>query len=306
MKKGLDVRICEVGPRDGLQNEQQPINTETKVAWINQLVDTGLPYIELTSFVHPKWIPALSDAREVVRGVRKKQNVTFGALVPNERGLERALEAGIDEIAISLSVSETHNRKNLNQSIEQTCSILMKVINEAKSAGKSIRGYLSMVFGCPYEGKVEIEQISSLSYRLLEMGVEEISLGDTIGIATPNQVEEVLKQVSNQVPITRIALHPHDTSGTALANTFAAYKVGVRAFDGSVGGLGGCPYAPGATGNVATEDLVYMFEGMGVDTGVQLEKVTQCALWIQSKLKRHLPSHRLQMALAQQKKGGVK
>ncbi|MFC0473724.1 hydroxymethylglutaryl-CoA lyase [Halalkalibacter kiskunsagensis] len=306
MNKEIDVRICEVGPRDGLQNEQTPIDTAKKVAWINQLVDTGLTYIELTSFVHPKWIPALSDAREVVRGVKRKQNVTFGALVPNERGLERALEAGVDEIAIFLSASETHNRKNLNQSIDQTYTTLLKVINEAKNAGKSIRGYISMVFGCPFEGQIHINQVSSISYRLMEMGVNEISLGDTIGIATPNQVEDVLRHVSKQVPLTNIALHPHDTSGTALVNTFAAYKVGVRAFDGSVGGLGGCPYAPGAAGNVATEDMVFMFEGMGVKTGVQLEKVIQCAQWIQSIVKRNLPSHRLQMALAHQNKGGVK
>ncbi|MCL7747028.1 hydroxymethylglutaryl-CoA lyase [Halalkalibacter alkaliphilus] len=297
----IDVNIREVGPRDGLQNEKEIVSTEAKIEWVNQLVKTGLPYIELTSFVHPKWIPALADASEVVKGVKKKEHVTFGALVPNEHGLERALEAGIDEIAVFLSTSETHNQKNINKTIDDTIPVLKKVVREAKSAGKSVRGYISTVFGCPYEGAVTVDKVLSISSQLMEMGVDEISLGDTIGVATPNQVVEIVKKVSGHIPLTNIAFHPHDTSGTALANVYAAYMLGVRAFDGSVGGLGGCPYAKGATGNLATEDMIYMFNGMKVETGVDLEQITACAVWIQKRLKRTLPSHRLQVAIAQKR-----
>ncbi|MDT8862049.1 hydroxymethylglutaryl-CoA lyase [Alkalihalobacillus sp. MEB130] len=301
MARSNDVLIREVGPRDGLQNEKVIIKTETKIDWVNQLVDTGLNYIELTSFVHPKWIPALADASEVVKGVKRRDNVTFGALVPNEHGLERALEAGIDEVAVFLSASETHNKKNVNKSIDETIVILKNVIKEAKKAGKSVRGYVSTAFHCPYEGKVSHEKVLYVSSILHEIGVEELSLGDTIGMATPNEVEDIVKKISAYIPLQNLAFHPHDTSGTALANSYAAYQVGIRKFDGSVGGLGGCPYAPGATGNVATEDLVFMFEGMKAHTGIDLEKLTQCAVWIQKHFHHRLPSHNLQRALAQRR-----
>jgi hydroxymethylglutaryl-CoA lyase len=298
------VKIREVGPRDGLQNEKQWVETKDKIDWINQLVETGLPYIELTSFVHPKWIPALSDASEVVKAVKRKKHVIFGALVPNERGLELALEAGIDEVAVFLSASETHNRKNINKSINETFPMLKQVIQGARHSKKTVRGYVSTVFGCPYEGKVEIRQVKKVAHRLVELGVDELSLGDTIGIATPNQIEEVIQEIRKDIPLEKIALHPHDTRGTALANVFAAYRLGVRAFDGSVGGLGGCPYAPGASGNVATEDLIYLLEGLGAHTGVQLDHLLKSGKWIQSKLGRILPSHHLQLALAQENKEG--
>lgn len=298
------VRIREVGPRDGLQNEKKWIETKDKINWINQLVGTGLSYIELTSFVHPKWIPALSDANEVAKGVKQNKNVTFGALVPNQRGLERALEVGIDEVAVFLSASETHNQKNINKSIHDTFPVIKEVIKGAKLSKKTVRGYVSTVFGCPYEGKVDVNQTMSIVYRLLEAGVDEVSLGDTIGIATPNQVETVIQALLKEVPIEKMAFHPHDTRGTALANVFAAYRLGIRAFDGSVAGLGGCPYAPGASGNVATEDLVYLLEGLGAKTGIELEKLLECAMWIQRKLGKKLPSHHLQLAMAQDHKEG--
>ncbi|MFC0561758.1 hydroxymethylglutaryl-CoA lyase [Halalkalibacter alkalisediminis] len=300
----LSVRIREVGPRDGLQNEKKWIETQDKVDWIDQLAETGLSYIELTSFVHPKWIPALSDASEVVKGVKKNKNVIFGALVPNERGLDRALEVGIDEIAVFLSASETHNRKNINKSIDETFLVLKPVIERAKKSNKPIRGYVSTVFGCPYEGDVDVNQTRKIAYQLMEAGVEEISFGDTIGVATPNQIEDVIQAISKEVSLEKMALHPHDTRGTALANVFAAYQLGVRAFDGSVAGLGGCPYAPGASGNVATEDLIYLLEGLGAKTGVDLEKLLESAKWIQRKLGRNLPSHHLQLAMAQDHREG--
>lgn len=298
------VRIREVGPRDGLQNEQTWIETTDKAAWIEQLADTGLSYIEMTSFVHPKWIPALADANDVVRSVKKKPGVTYGALVPNERGLERALEAGVDEIAIFMSASETHNQKNINKSINETYPVLKKVVDGAKAARKTVRGYVSTVFGCPFEGQVATKQVLKVSNHLMEMGVDELSLGDTIGIATPNQIEKVIDELARVIPLEKIALHPHDTRGTALANIFAAYRMGVRRFDGSVGGLGGCPYAPGAAGNVATEDMVYLLEGLGAKTGVNLVELTACATWIQRKIGRELPSHHLQMARAQLEREG--
>ncbi|ARK29142.1 hydroxymethylglutaryl-CoA lyase [Halalkalibacter krulwichiae] len=298
------VKIREVGPRDGLQNERQWIETEDKINWINQLAETGLSYIELTSFVHPKWIPALADANEVVKGVKRNKSVSFGALVPNERGLERALQVGIDEVAVFLSASETHNRKNINKSIKETINILKPVVYQAKLADKSVRGYISTVFGCPYEGNVNVQRVIAIAQSLLELGVDEVSLGDTTGIATPNQVEAVLQELARKISLETIALHPHDTRGTALANVFAAYRLGVRTFDGATAGLGGCPYAPGASGNVATEDLVYLLEGLGAQTGIHLERLVNCGKWIQNKLKRNLPSHHLQIALASENKEG--
>ncbi|GAE35650.1 hydroxymethylglutaryl-CoA lyase [Halalkalibacter akibai JCM 9157] len=301
-----NVKIREVGPRDGLQNEKVWIDTSDKVEWINQLSETGLSYIELTSFVHPKWIPALADASEVVKAVKKKSSVTFGALVPNERGLERALEANIDEVAVFLSASETHNLKNINKSIKDTIPVLRDVIRGAKSNGKSVRAYVSTVFGCPYEGAVDIYQVKKLAVSLMEQGVDELSLGDTIGVATPKEIINVITEIKKEIKVSQIALHAHDTRGTALANVYAAYLLGVRAFDGAVGGLGGCPYAPGASGNVATEDLVYLLEGLGGKTGIELQSLIESGKWIQSKLGRDLPSHHLQLALATENKEGFK
>ncbi|MCL6616142.1 MAG: hydroxymethylglutaryl-CoA lyase, partial [Anoxybacillus ayderensis] len=254
----MRVTVKEVGPRDGLQNEPTFIQTEDKIAWINQLSQTGLTYIEVTSFVHPKWIPQLADAYEVASRIERVEGVTYAALVPNKKGLEGALAANMDEVAVFMSASETHNRKNINKSIEETYPVLKEVIDEAKRENKTVRGYVSTVFGCPYEGKVSIERVISVSERLFELGIDELSLGDTIGVANPVQVQRTLEQILKRFPAEKIALHFHNTRGMALANVFASLQMGITIFDSSLGGLGGCPYAPGASGNLATDDLVYM------------------------------------------------
>ncbi|MED3904701.1 hydroxymethylglutaryl-CoA lyase [Geobacillus thermodenitrificans] len=288
------VTIKEVGPRDGLQNEASPVATADKIAWINLLSETGLSYIEVTSFVHPKWIPQLADAAEVAAGIRRKDGVTYAALVPNEKGLERALRVGVDEVGVFMSASETHNQKNINKTIAATFPVLEGVVKAAKQERKTVRGYVSTVFGCPYEGTVAVDQVLMVADRLFAMGVDELSLGDTIGVATPKQVEDVLAEVLRRFPAEQIAMHFHDTRGTALANILVSMEMGITTFDSSLGGLGGCPYAPGASGNVATDDLVYMLHGMGVETGINVEQLTKAALFIRDKIGRPLPSRYLQ------------
>lgn len=282
-----EVHIREVGPRDGLQNEPGFVPAAVKLAWIDRLADAGLNYIEVTSFVSPKWIPPLADADEVASGLRRREGVTYAALVPNMRGLERALRGNIDEVAVFMSASETHNRKNINKSIDETLPLLREVTDAAKAAGKTVRGYLSTVFGCPYEGSVAAEQVLRLTETLLEMGIGEISLGDTIGVGHPRQVEALLEQLLRRVPSERIALHFHDTNGLALANTVVAMQMGIRTFDSSTGGLGGCPYAPGAAGNLATEDLLRMLHAMGIQTGVDPAKQSEAAAFIAQALARN-------------------
>ncbi|CUB25649.1 hydroxymethylglutaryl-CoA lyase [Bacillus spizizenii] len=289
------VKIKEVGPRDGLQNEPIWIQTEDKIAWINQLSRTGLSYIEITSFVHPKWIPALRDAIDVAKGIDRAKGVTYAALVPNQKGLENALEGGIDEACVFMSASETHNRKNINKSTTETLHILKQVNDDAKKANLSTRAYLSTVFGCPYEKDVPIEQVIRLSEALFEFGISELSLGDTIGAANPAQVETVLEALLARFPANQIALHFHDTRGTALANMVTALQMGITVFDGSTGGLGGCPYAPGSSGNAATEDIVYMLEQMDIKTNVNLDKLLSAAKWIEEKMGKQLPSRNLQV-----------
>jgi hydroxymethylglutaryl-CoA lyase len=288
------VTIKEVGPRDGLQNEKTQIATEDKIAWINQLSKTGLTYIEITSFVHPKWIPQLADALEVAAGIERVPGVTYAALVPNQKGLEKALAAQIDEVCVFMSASETHNRKNINKSIEETFPVLEEVVKTAKQEGKTVRGYVSTVFGCPYEGNVPVEQVIRVSERLFAMGIDELSLGDTIGVATPKQVQEVLEAVLQRFPKEKLAMHFHDTRGTALANILVSLEMGITTFDSSLGGLGGCPYAPGASGNVATDDLIYMLHGMDIATGIDVEQLTEAALFIRDKIGRPLSSRYLQ------------
>ncbi|ANB59002.1 hydroxymethylglutaryl-CoA lyase yngG [Anoxybacillus sp. B7M1] len=288
------VTIKEVGPRDGLQNEKTAIATEDKIAWINQLSKTGLTYIEITSFVHPKWIPQLADAFDVATGIERVPSVTYAALVPNQKGLEKALAAQVDEISVFMSASETHNQRNINKSISDTFPVLTAVVQEAKRAQKTVRGYLSTVFGCPYEGEVSVEQVAAISERLFEMGVDELSLGDTIGVATPRQVEAVLNSLLKRFPKEKLAMHFHDTRGTALANVLISLEMGITTFDSSLGGLGGCPYAPGASGNVATDDLLYMLHGMDIATGIDATRLTEAALFIQNKIGRALSSHQLQ------------
>ncbi|EMI09578.1 MAG: hydroxymethylglutaryl-CoA lyase YngG [Anoxybacillus sp.] len=289
----MRVTVKEVGPRDGLQNEPTFIQTEDKIAWINQLSQTGLTYIEVTSFVHPKWIPQLADAYEVASRIERVEGVTYAALVPNKKGLEGALAANIDEVAVFMSASETHNRKNINKSMEETYVVLKEVIDEAKRENKTVRGYVSTVFGCPYEGTVSIERVISVSERLFELGIDELSLGDTIGVANPVQVQQTLERLLKRFPAEKIALHFHNTRGMALANVFASLQMGITIFDSSLGGLGGCPYAPGASGNLATDDLVYMLTQMGIECGVQLEPLTEAARWIEEKIGRPLTSHHL-------------
>ncbi|AMK72500.1 hydroxymethylglutaryl-CoA lyase [Bacillus subtilis] len=289
------VKIKEVGPRDGLQNEPVWIATEDKITWINQLSRTGLSYIEITSFVHPKWIPALRDAIDVAKGIDRLKGVTYAALVPNQRGLENALEGGINEACVFMSASETHNRKNINKSTSESLHILKQVNNDAQKANLTTRAYLSTVFGCPYEKDVPIEQVIRLSEALFEFGISELSLGDTIGAANPAQVETVLEALLARFPANQIALHFHDTRGTALANMVTALQMGITVFDGSAGGLGGCPYAPGSSGNAATEDIVYMLEQMDIKTNVKLEKLLSAAKWIEEKMGKPLPSRNLQV-----------
>nr|WP_285842761.1 hydroxymethylglutaryl-CoA lyase [Metabacillus litoralis] len=289
------VSIKEVGPRDGLQNEKKCISTEDKIQWINQLSHTGLSYIEITSFVHPKWIPALADAYSVAKGIKRVEGVTYAALVPNQKGLEKALDANIDEVSIFLSASETHNRKNINKSINETLAVLSDVVQESLTSGKSVRGYISTVFGCPYEGRVSLQKTMSICEELFEMGVYEVSLGDTIGVATPKQVQEVTNEMLKRFHSDKLAMHFHDTRGTALANVTASLSLGITRFDSSIGGLGGCPYAPGASGNVATDDLLYMLEGMEIETGLSKDKIHNAALFIQERIGRSLASHSLQV-----------
>lgn len=294
------VTVKEVGPRDGLQNEQLFISTEDKIEWINQLSETGLSYIEVTSFVHPKWIPQLKDSFEVASKIKKVEGVTYSALVPNMRGLESALATNIDEVAVFMSASETHNQKNINKSIDTTLPVLREVAEAARSANKTVRGYLSVVFGCPYEGSVPDYSIIKVADQLFEMGINELSLGDTIGVANPNQVKNLLEQLLKRYPKEKIAMHFHNTRGTALANVLASLEMGISTFDGSLGGLGGCPYAPGASGNLATDDLLYMLDGMGIRTGIDQMKLQNAARFIETRLNRRLNSHQLQVAHSQE------
>ncbi|MCM3762832.1 hydroxymethylglutaryl-CoA lyase [Alkalihalobacillus oceani] len=295
MTDSSQVYVREVGPRDGLQHEQTWLETADKLSWIEQLGQAGLSYIEITSFVSPSWIPALADADEVARNLKKRPGVTYAALVPNRRGLERALLANIDEVAIFLSASDTHNQKNINADTETALARLSRVAEEARQSGKPVRGYLSMAFGCPYEGRVAVDQVERLAVRLFEIGVTELSLGDTIGVAGPKQIDAVISRLGRTIPLERLALHPHNTYGTGLTNIYAAFQLGLRRFDGSTGGLGGCPYAPGASGNVATEDLVYLMQTLGAGTGIDLGRLTSAAQWIEKRLGRPLPSSQLQL-----------
>lgn len=289
-----EVTIKEVGPRDGLQNETAFIKTEDKIAWINLLSKTGLSYIEITSFVNPKWIPQLADSLEVASNIDKVPGITYAALVPNSKGLERALAANVDEVSVFISASETHNRKNINKTIKETFPVLKQVVAKAKKANKTVRGYVSAVFGCPYEGTVPIEKVLRVSESLFEMGIDELSLGDTIGVANPRQVQEVLTELFKWFPREKLAMHFHNTHGMALANVLASLEMGITTFDSSLGGLGGCPYAEGASGNLATDDLLTMLDGMGISSGVQREPLIKAAFFIQEKMGQKLNSHFLQ------------
>jgi len=289
------VTIKEVGPRDGLQNESQQVGTDNKTAWINRLSESGLSYIEVTSFVHPKWIPQLADAKEVLSSIKRKPGVTYAALVPNRRGLERALEGNVDEVSVFMSASETHNKKNINKTIADTLPVLKEVVQDAKAAGKSVRGYLSTVIACPHEGLIEPERVKAIAGELREMGIEELSLGETIGVAVPSQVERLLETLLPDFSEKFLAMHFHDTRGTALANVWKSLEMGITTFDSALGGLGGCPYAKGAAGNVATEDLLYMLGAAGIETGVSMDKLIEAGSYMESVLGKPMNSRQMEV-----------
>jgi hydroxymethylglutaryl-CoA lyase len=284
------ISLYEVSPRDGLQNESRVVSTEGKAALIAGLVAAGVRDIEVTSFVRPGWIPQLSDAAELVRLLPRAEGVRYWGLVPNRVGLERALDCGIHHVATFLSASETHNKKNLNRTVRESVANVEEVLVVARDEGMRVRGYISTVFGCPYEGAVPVENTLRIVERLLAGGVDTIVLGDTTGMGNPKQVKEVVARLGAEgLDPARIALHLHDTRGTALANALAGYDVGVRQFDGSVAGMGGCPYAPGASGNAASEDLVYTFEAMGIQTGVELDALSVAGVLAEQLVGRELP-----------------
>ncbi|WP_459503420.1 hydroxymethylglutaryl-CoA lyase [Bacillus sp. C1] len=291
MKLPTFAVIKEVGPRDGLQNEKKIVGTKDKVKWIQLLSEAGLSYIEVSSFVHPKWVPALADASDVFAELDRESDVTYAALVPNQNGLERALLQNVNEVNVFLSASESHNKSNINKSIKEALSVIQDIVKQAEFAGKKVRGYVSTVFGCPYEGDVSVDAIDELCNQLFSYGIYEVSLGDTIGVANPLQVECVLEQLLKKYDPTQFAMHFHNTYGMALANVVQSLQYGVTTFDSSCGGLGGCPYAPGASGNVATDDLVHMLHQMGVQTNINEEKLVKASQFIQSKLNIQLPSH---------------
>ncbi|HLH63018.1 MAG TPA: hydroxymethylglutaryl-CoA lyase [Ktedonobacteraceae bacterium] len=276
------VRVVEVGPRDGLQNEKALVPTEQKIQFIQMLAGAGLPVVEATSFVSPRAIPQLSDASAVMTGIKRLPATSYPVLVPNIKGMERALAAGVQAIAVFTAASESFTRHNINATIAESLANFRPVVQLAQQHGIPVRGYISTVFGCPYEGYVSPRQVLNVTQALLEMGINELSLGDTIGVATPNQVFEVISLLLNEgaIPIEQLAVHFHDTRGTALANVLMALQMGISIIDSSAGGLGGCPYAPGAAGNLATEDLLYMLHGMGIQTGVNLDQVVAATRFI--------------------------
>jgi len=284
------VRIVEVGPRDGLQNEKATIATADKIELIDRLSDTGLRSIEATSFVSPKWVPQLADAAEVFTGIHRKDGVRYPVLVPNEQGYERARAVGVEEIAVFTAASEAFNKKNINASIDESLERFAPVMERARADGVAVRGYVSTVLGCPYQGEVPLTDVVRVARALFEMGCYEVSLGDTIGVGTPGKARAMLLAVSSEVPVNALAVHFHDTYGQALANVLACLEEGVAVVDSAVSGTGGCPYAKGASGNVATEDVVYMLHGLGIETGIDLAKLADTGRWLASKLGRETGS----------------
>jgi hydroxymethylglutaryl-CoA lyase len=290
------VRVVEVGPRDGLQNEKQIVTTEKKAEFIRLLVDAGLKEIEVASFVHPKWVPQLADAAELFRLLESPPGVRYSALVPNMKGFERAAETGVRRIAVFTAASETFNRKNINMGVQESIDAFKPVAARALADGISVRGYVSTCFVCPYEGPVAKEKVHDVAAALFDLGVDEVSIGDTIGAATPLDVEKTCGFLLRHHPAVRLAMHFHDTYGMAVANVYQSLQMGVTTFDSSAGGLGGCPYAPGASGNVATEDLVYLFDKLGIETGVSLKLLRRASHMIGRELQRDLPSRVLKVS----------
>ena len=287
------VFVREVGPRDGLQIEPKFVPTETKKEFIRKLADTGLGHIEITSFVHPKWIPALADCADIGGEFSRMEGVYTSALVPNMKGLENALAAGMREVCTFMSATEGHNKSNINRSTTESLQMFSELIPAIKKEGLTVAAAVSVAFGCPFEGRVDPQRVADISRELISFGADFLMLGETIGVGTPNQVKEVLELVGKHIDISKVGLHLHDTQATALANVLAGLEMGVTCFDSAVGGLGGCPYAPGASGNLPTENLVYMLEGMGIETGVNLEKLLEVGLWIQDVVGHPLASNGL-------------
>ncbi|MEH6461595.1 hydroxymethylglutaryl-CoA lyase [Chitinimonas sp. JJ19] len=284
------VKIVEVGPRDGLQNEKSPVSTEVKLAFIDQLADAGLSVIEATAFVSPKWVPQMADHTEVMRGLKRRPGVRYPVLVPNMQGYEAARAAGADEIAVFAAASEAFSQKNINCSIAESLARFAPVVEAARRDGVAVRGYVSCVLGCPYQGDVPLADVVRVAKALYDMGCYEVSLGDTIGVGTPEKARQMIAAVSAAVPVAHLGAHFHDTWGQALANIYAVLEMGVATIDSSAAGLGGCPYAKGASGNVATEDVVYMLDGLGIQTGVDLEKLAAAGRFINGQLGKALAS----------------
>lgn len=290
MNTSNHVRIVEVGPRDGLQNEKTMLPTAMKIELIDRLSATGLGTIEATSFVSPKWVPQLADAAEVFRGIRKAPGVVYPVLVPNLQGYERAREVGATEVAVFTAASEAFNRANINASIDESIDRFVPVLERAHAEGVAVRGYVSTVLGCPYQGEVSVADVVRVARRLHELGCHEVSLGDTIGVGTPVKARDMLRAVAGEVPMNALAVHFHDTYGQALANILSCLEEGVRVIDSAVSGTGGCPYAKGATGNVASEDVVYMLHGMGMTTGIDLDKLVETGAWLAARLGKETAS----------------
>jgi hydroxymethylglutaryl-CoA lyase len=298
------VTIVEVGPRDGLQNEPGVVPTDVKIEFIDRLAATGLPVVEATSFVHPRWVPQLADAAEVLAGITPVDGVRYPVLVPNETGLDRAMASGAREVAVFAAASEAFSARNLNRTIDESLAMFAPVITRSKAAGLRVRGYVSTILGCPFQGDVPIEDVARLTVELLEQGCDEISLGDTIGVGTAGQVHDLLEALIHHTGVERLAVHMHDTYGQGLANTLAAFEAGVTIADASAGGLGGCPYAPGAKGNLATEDLVWALHRSGVDTGVDLKALVDTTAWMAGHLGRP-PVSRAAQAILSKRDGEV-
>ena len=288
--KPARVTVVEVGPRDGLQNEPAAIATADKVAFVNLLSEAGMPAIEAGAFVSPKWVPQMADAGDVFAEIVRRPGVRYAALVPNLAGLERANRAGVSEVAIFAAASESFSQRNINQAIDASLDTYRAVCARAAELGLPVRGYVSTAFGCPFEGSVAVSRVAAVAAALIEMGAFQVAVSDTIGIAHPGDVPRVIHGVGEAVPLSKIALHFHDTRGMALANVLAALELGVSTFDASCGGLGGCPYAPGATGNLATEDLIYMLDGLGIETGVRLDALVRASRFMESRVGHALPS----------------
>ena len=280
------VKLIDVGPRDGLQNEKMPVPAEVKVALVQRLQDAGLQEIEVTSYVSPKWVPQMADNAEVMRQITRLDGVTYPVLTPNLKGLEAALATGVTEVAVFAAASEAFSQKNINCSIDESIERFVPVIESAREHGVAVRGYVSTVVGCPYQGDVPPEKVAEVAKALFDLGCYEISLGDTIGVGTPLKVQTMLAEVSKAVPMDKLAGHFHNTYGMAIANIYASLQMGMAVFDASVAGLGGCPYAKGASGNVATEDVVYLLNGLGIDSGVDLTRVVETAVWVSAQLGR--------------------